>query len=784
MPAYLRALRVEERLETLRRVAQEENATEDTRGVFERFNDDPEIVEQAREEHVLSGLLSLPDAEALPEAIATHRFGREAAGESASEGRDIVIVVGRTGAGKSTFINGTLGASLRLQEHCGADRLCLTGRESVDGPLIGHSVSMSETVEARAYRIPGSRELHLVDTAGTSESRGVEQDILGRLSIDNAVRACRTLVGVLAVFDEAELTCNRMTGFTSFLNEIRRSFYPNDPVARARKLIGFVVTIKRRVTDPIGELGDICNRIRTAYEEAQCSRDSAGKHTTRLRRAKLSEAVELWRGVVALVDRGRVFLSAAGAESEGRKVRAVLNEAHAGVSADINLQGPVYSGPLLDIALRAEFLSRAERLALQIGSLRRLRGEAPTPVADSVLQDSREREVEYARSLEELERQLAVLRVDSAGAEDDRQQVDPRELKARRKKSLRRRKTDRVRAEKELNKNAKRLKELDVETVLEVNPQYLVRYRKDGRVRLNGLNAEEADLQWILIQNKEAALSEAPQGKTVRRRDWPKVTEYEGKFVRTVWIEHYDQFVPSRVGSLDPAGFLGEAELLAAEGQRGFVVESQNNRLMGAALDEDSGKLLWTIEEDHRADAAAIPKLTIKEQKSRSLHYHVTIAHLKEEVARLQNDVEGRRQAEKDGEFAVEVATVLENALLATEGAGGTISKRETTLQLVVQKSKLKQMVTFYKDQKETLLRENEKKRREGTAAAWMLEQESTRRIVKVLERWAIDARADDPEAGKRLGVDIENLGKFVPTRSELKQRNDGTYDDVDWEEI
>ena len=119
-------------------------------------------------------------------------------------GKEIVMLMGQTGTGKSTTIHFLAGhkmvekevAQETIIEHGQRSRKKMTTKkvlksiQPIDGINIGHDMK-SETLFTRIYKSQSGQIF--CDTPGFNDNRGVEVDISNAIGIKLAIRACKNV---------------------------------------------------------------------------------------------------------------------------------------------------------------------------------------------------------------------------------------------------------------------------------------------------------------------------------------------------------------------------------------------------------------------------------------------------------------------------------------------------------------------------------------------------------------------------------------------------------------
>ncbi len=111
-------------------------------------------------------------------------------------GKDVVLLLGNTGAGKSTTIHFLGGSTMQMvvDERSGRDHLKVVNTLSQLESFVTSSRSTSETIHINAIDLQlGDISFTLCDTPGFEDNRGIEVDISNGLGIAEAVRGCRSV---------------------------------------------------------------------------------------------------------------------------------------------------------------------------------------------------------------------------------------------------------------------------------------------------------------------------------------------------------------------------------------------------------------------------------------------------------------------------------------------------------------------------------------------------------------------------------------------------------------
>ncbi len=132
-----------------------------------------------------------------------------------AKGKDIIALIGNTGAGKSTAVNQYLGKHLQLV-HQGRSCIIQVAEGEVEIAKIGHRAGTSETRYTRIYEENGCPFI-FADCGGFFDTRGVATDIAvvtsSKLTFENA-----NSVKLILCFDASAIKTDRAIHFTQSIN--------------------------------------------------------------------------------------------------------------------------------------------------------------------------------------------------------------------------------------------------------------------------------------------------------------------------------------------------------------------------------------------------------------------------------------------------------------------------------------------------------------------------------------------------------------------------------------
>ena len=131
-----------------------------------------------------------------------------------------ILVLGHTGAGKSTLIGYLLGQEL-VYKPLASSKIVLDYSEPRPSfPVIGHRTYQSTTKGGHLYTIPNSR-FEYIDCAGAVDTSGVEADICNAMAISMLIKLVPPKK-IVVVCDPTDITLNKGTNFIDLIDRLRR----------------------------------------------------------------------------------------------------------------------------------------------------------------------------------------------------------------------------------------------------------------------------------------------------------------------------------------------------------------------------------------------------------------------------------------------------------------------------------------------------------------------------------------------------------------------------------
>lgn len=143
---------------------------------------------------------------------------------TSSKGKDIVVFLGNTGAGKSTLINFLSGASLKVDNK--HKDIVLKNPDEVNSLLIGRGGVSTTSLPQYVKVVHNSKETYMYDLPGFKDTRGVYTSIISAACIKEIIENASTARFVF-VAKEGEIESSRGEGIKE-LAEIATSLFNNN----------------------------------------------------------------------------------------------------------------------------------------------------------------------------------------------------------------------------------------------------------------------------------------------------------------------------------------------------------------------------------------------------------------------------------------------------------------------------------------------------------------------------------------------------------------------------
>ncbi|EDV23704.1 uncharacterized protein TRIADDRAFT_57168 [Trichoplax adhaerens] len=296
-----------------------------------------------------------------------------------ANGKDLVLVIGNTGVGKSTFLNYMLGHTMRENEE-------LDVIEAVETSAlhIGHEMR-SETLYARPV-VSQDYPWVFTDCPGFLDNRITNDTIVTSISMELAIRSANQVKGIIILMDATEFLNSRLSTLSPLMKILIKLF--RDPVemlkysvigvTKTDKMKGGKTKSKRMMVQAFGKIKEECQRkIQTLQSEferqghkAFFSIGSENKEESDLRELTVSDYKVMTEYISAVLRRQDeiVFIDVL---DDGDSKQHIIDRIHA-----IRPRTEAQTGHSLQDTLPTALSASAEYLQLDTLSLR------PITVAD------------------------------------------------------------------------------------------------------------------------------------------------------------------------------------------------------------------------------------------------------------------------------------------------------------------------------------------------------------------------------------------------------------------
>jgi energy-coupling factor transporter ATP-binding protein EcfA2 len=175
------------------------------------------------------------------------------------KGKDIVLVVGNTGSGKSTVINYLLGNEMKKIMNKGSRVYVGVTEDESLYPKIGLR-SLSETLYSSIYH-DSNNDIYWCDCAGFGENRGLVEEILADINLEIAIRLSNSVIAIIIVINSHELDVKKGVALSQLnqkLASIIKSF---------EDVVESVLFVFTKIDDNEMVVGDLIEQIQQKIED-------------------------------------------------------------------------------------------------------------------------------------------------------------------------------------------------------------------------------------------------------------------------------------------------------------------------------------------------------------------------------------------------------------------------------------------------------------------------------------------------------------------------------------
>jgi energy-coupling factor transporter ATP-binding protein EcfA2 len=177
------------------------------------------------------------------------------------QGKEITLLIGNTGAGKSTLINYLMGCKMHLK-HDFLEGAKLE-MEGIVHARIG-CTSTSQTLFPEFFT-PNGQEFY-ADCAGFGENRGVEEGICASVSVRAAINMSKNVKAILLVVDYSSFKTDRAAGIRRLIDNLYKFLPDIDKVGPDLDLKSSIALIVTKLPPQV-EKSDLCLKLQNIVAE-------------------------------------------------------------------------------------------------------------------------------------------------------------------------------------------------------------------------------------------------------------------------------------------------------------------------------------------------------------------------------------------------------------------------------------------------------------------------------------------------------------------------------------
>ncbi|KYR03059.1 myb domain-containing protein [Tieghemostelium lacteum] len=138
--------------------------------------------------------------------------------------KNTVFFIGNTGSGKSTVIAHLLGAKLTSSVNKLGHVTYSHGDTTDRYPVIGQSLTESETLISKGYTLGNGSDVVLCDCPGFKDSRGSTYELATNLSVDLSIQKCKSIRALVVVLPIQVFSTDRATPVIEMIETVRERF--------------------------------------------------------------------------------------------------------------------------------------------------------------------------------------------------------------------------------------------------------------------------------------------------------------------------------------------------------------------------------------------------------------------------------------------------------------------------------------------------------------------------------------------------------------------------------
>ena len=158
--------------------------------------------------------------------------------------KDLTILLGSTGSGKSTLFNYLLGSKLEKVFEKGCfEKVIRTKENEIEYSEIGHKFDISKTEKIKFFE---NENFKLLDTQGLFDSRGIEYQINFSLLLENILKNCKGVKFIIPI-NYNNLKSAKANGVKKIFKFIKKLFVHKENIEKYKN--SFLILITRENED-------------------------------------------------------------------------------------------------------------------------------------------------------------------------------------------------------------------------------------------------------------------------------------------------------------------------------------------------------------------------------------------------------------------------------------------------------------------------------------------------------------------------------------------------------
>lgn len=222
--------------------------------------------------------------------------------------KPVVVVMGFTGSGKSSATCYLLNQKLEIKKNPIGNDITALVEDDSSKPIIGSSLSSSETKYPQGYELPFVKPSWIVDSPGFEDTRGADYELCGAFSTDWIFKHVKNIKSVVVTAPSQIFAMDKGIYLQELIDTVEQRF-PGIFDEKAENQLFFLITKPEQVKNDIpNTLDDMLKRYQRESEqnlvELQTKQSSQEISDAELSRAQVNRRV--WDILVEMRRRGGI----------------------------------------------------------------------------------------------------------------------------------------------------------------------------------------------------------------------------------------------------------------------------------------------------------------------------------------------------------------------------------------------------------------------------------------------------------------------------------------------